>query len=78
MNTACTECGPYPGAIEQEGGRVVCLGCGRVLLYPQPQQEKLYLVCTTCGEAFDALEPAREHELQCECVYTILPESEAM
>jgi hypothetical protein len=24
----------------------------------------LYLVCTSCGEAFDALETAREHEMK--------------
>lgn len=44
--------------------------------------EKLYLVCKGCGEAFDAIEPAKEHEagsFGCEAAdgYDILPESEA-
>lgn len=27
----CADCGPYPGSVEQESGRVACMGCGREL-----------------------------------------------
>ena len=46
--------------------------------------EKLYLNCIACGEVFDSLDAAKEHEsreddsFMCEgAVYGIQPESEA-
>jgi len=46
------------------------------------EQEKLYLVCENCGEAFDELQAAKAHEIFMGCedetVYRVLPESEAM
>lgn len=50
------------------------------------EREKLYLVCGYCGEAFDDIAAAKEHERTADddendnCfapVYEILPESEA-
>lgn len=47
-------------------------------------EEKLFLVCASCGEAFDELTFAKAHENNCEefptlgiFVYEVLPESEA-
>lgn len=45
------------------------------------EQEKLYLVCQECGEAFDEITTAKAHEPngQYYCsTYELLPESEAM
>ena len=44
------------------------------------EQEKLYLVCQECGEAFDEITTAKAHEPngQYYCsTYELLPESEA-
>lgn len=44
------------------------------------EQEKLYLVCQECGEAFDEIATAKAHEpygYYCS-TYELLPESEAM
>jgi ribosomal protein L31 len=46
-------------------------------------EEKLFLVCDSCGEAFDEMTTAKDHEVTCEAEsdnrieYSILPESEA-
>ena len=44
-------------------------------------EEKLFLVCSACGEVFDTLETAKAHEESCESEYSmcydIVPESEA-
>ncbi len=41
--------------------------------------EKLYLVCRECGEAFDSIEAAFTHMCELgDATYAILPESEAM
>ena len=47
-------------------------------------EEKLFLVCSACGEVFDTLETAKAHESECEeflpdeaCSYLIRTESEA-
>lgn len=47
--------------------------------------EKLYLVCSSCGEAFDVMFYAKQHEESCKeeydserVEYELLPESEAM
>ena len=41
------------------------------------ENEKWFIVCRCCGEAFDAIETAKEHEA-CDDGFDVLPESEAM
>lgn len=49
---------------------------------PEGSDQKSYLVCDGCGEAFDTIETANDHELSPDCpneaTYTIKPESEAL
>ena len=43
------------------------------------QPEQMYLVCDSCGEAFDSIETAAVHDPSGhEALWRILPESEAM
>ena len=44
------------------------------------ENEKLYVVCAACGEAFDDLDAAKNHEDYNDCdkaYYQALPESKA-
>lgn len=53
--------------------------CGCAFCYP-PEPEKWYVVCETCGEAFDEIGYAKAHELSCDTntSYEVKPESEAL
>lgn len=74
------------GVIEVPEGRGYEVGDALIEDARQRHEEKLYLVCEDCGEAFDAIETAHAHECEynadrrdwIESGYKIKPESEAM